>query len=118
MFVRDSEERILLVRHSYGSQAWAIPGGGMRRGEDPLLAARREMAEELGIVLTELALIRVEEEVLSGAPHSAYLVSARTLDQPQPDRREVVEVDYFALDALPEPLAPVTRRRLDALEQR
>ncbi len=42
-------DQILLVRHTYGSRAWDVPGGRMRRGELPLQAARREMHEELGI---------------------------------------------------------------------
>jgi 8-oxo-dGTP pyrophosphatase MutT (NUDIX family) len=40
---------ILLVRHTYGSRAWDLPGGTMRRGEPAVEAARREMTEELGI---------------------------------------------------------------------
>ena len=32
----DSEGRVLLVRHSYGTSAWMPPGGGMARGEDPV----------------------------------------------------------------------------------
>ena len=43
------EGRILLVRHTYGSRAWDLPGGGMKRAESPLSAARREMGEELGL---------------------------------------------------------------------
>jgi 8-oxo-dGTP pyrophosphatase MutT (NUDIX family) len=42
-------DRVLLVRHTYGSRAWDLPGGGRRRGEPPVTAARREMREELGI---------------------------------------------------------------------
>ena len=40
---------ILLVRHSYGDRRWMLPGGRMRRGEDPVATARREMRQELGI---------------------------------------------------------------------
>jgi 8-oxo-dGTP pyrophosphatase MutT (NUDIX family) len=42
-------DRVLLVRHTYGSRLWDLPGGGRRRGERPLDAARREMREELGL---------------------------------------------------------------------
>jgi 8-oxo-dGTP pyrophosphatase MutT (NUDIX family) len=42
-------ESVLLVRHTYGSRAWDLPGGGCRRGEPPVDAARREMREELGL---------------------------------------------------------------------
>ena len=41
-------DRVLLVRHTYGSRAWDLPGGSLKRDELPLSAARREMEEELG----------------------------------------------------------------------
>jgi 8-oxo-dGTP pyrophosphatase MutT (NUDIX family) len=40
---------VLLVRHTYGPPVWELPGGMLKRGEAPLRAAEREMAEELGI---------------------------------------------------------------------
>ena len=51
--------RILMVRQSYRANlSW--PGGGIRRGEDPRDAARRELAEELGLMVgsADLALVR------------------------------------------------------------
>jgi 8-oxo-dGTP pyrophosphatase MutT (NUDIX family) len=42
-------DRVLLVRHTYGGRAWDLPGGASKRGEDPLVTARREMEEELGL---------------------------------------------------------------------
>lgn len=45
-----SGDHVLLVRHTYGPPVWDLPGGGVKRGEDPLAAARREMAEELGLM--------------------------------------------------------------------
>jgi 8-oxo-dGTP pyrophosphatase MutT (NUDIX family) len=44
-----NDGRILLVRHTYGDRAWDLPGGMLKRHEQPLTAARREMREELGI---------------------------------------------------------------------
>jgi 8-oxo-dGTP pyrophosphatase MutT (NUDIX family) len=38
---------LLLVRSSYRI-AWNFPGGTIRRGETPEMAARRELAEEIG----------------------------------------------------------------------
>lgn len=40
---------ILLVRHCYGDRRWMLPGGRVRRGEEPTITARREMYQELGI---------------------------------------------------------------------
>jgi len=43
----DDTGRILLVRHSYGSRRWALPGGRTEPGESPLAALAREVAEEI-----------------------------------------------------------------------
>src|SRR5947209_18928084 len=52
--IRDDERQVLLV-HPGGpfwarrdAGAWSIPRGEYEPGEDPLMAARREFAEELG----------------------------------------------------------------------
>ena len=58
----DSEGRVLLIRHSYGSGRWMLPGGGIARGEDPLAAATRELAEETGCALDAPRLFAVVDE--------------------------------------------------------
>lgn len=47
----DREERVLLVgqyRYTLSCYSWEVPEGGAAEGEDPLEAARRELAEETG----------------------------------------------------------------------
>lgn len=103
---------VLLLRHSYGAKVWSLPGGGLKRGEDPAEAARREVREELGVELARLEPIAVLEEVLSGAPHTAHLYAGVCDRQPQPDRREVIEARFFLSHSLPEPLGRTTRDRI------
>ncbi len=43
------DNKILLVKSSYGSQRWSLPGGGVDRGESCMSAASRELAEETGL---------------------------------------------------------------------
>ncbi|MYC29944.1 MAG: NUDIX domain-containing protein [Chloroflexi bacterium] len=40
-----NEGRLLLVRER-GAKRWSLPGGGMKKGEDPVAAAIRELDEE------------------------------------------------------------------------
>jgi 8-oxo-dGTP pyrophosphatase MutT (NUDIX family) len=49
----DHEQRICVVwqyRHGVGRTMAELPGGIVERGEDPLIAAKRELREETGIV--------------------------------------------------------------------
>ena len=44
-------EKVLLVRqfrYAYGEELWEIPAGKLEKGEDPRLAAARELEEETG----------------------------------------------------------------------
>ena len=109
---------VLLLRHSYGPDVWALPGGGLKRGEDPVTCARREVREELGISLSSLELVGAIEEVLSGAPHTAHLFTAVCDDEPVPDGREVIEARFFPANSLVEPLGATTRRRIAAWRER
>src|SRR3954468_18550367 len=54
-----SGEAIVLVRHSYGDRRWMLPGGRVRRGEDAVAAARREMLQELGVACRSWAVMGV-----------------------------------------------------------
>jgi ADP-ribose pyrophosphatase YjhB (NUDIX family) len=110
--ISDLGGQVLLLRHSYGPAVWALPGGGLKRGENPADAAKREVLEEVGIELGRVHAIGKIEEVISGAPHVAHVFAAVSDRHPRPDEREVVEARFFPPHSLPEPLGEATRRRL------
>jgi 8-oxo-dGTP pyrophosphatase MutT (NUDIX family) len=101
----DEAGRVLLVRHSYGPSAWMPPGGGVAPGEDPVLAAAREFAEELGCGLGEPRLVATMLDTLHGAGNHVNVVLGRCEGVPVPDRREITHAGFFAADALPHDLA-------------
>jgi 8-oxo-dGTP pyrophosphatase MutT (NUDIX family) len=50
----------VLVKPRYRTDTWEIPGGALDPGEHPWQTARREVAEELGIVLVRGRLLVVD----------------------------------------------------------
>ena len=111
--ISDLAGGVLLLRHSYGPQVWALPGGGIGKGEDPQHAARREVQEELGMKLGKLHDLGTIQEEVSGSLHTAYLFAATCDARPKPDKREVVDARFFPTHSRPEPLGRITRQRLD-----
>jgi 8-oxo-dGTP pyrophosphatase MutT (NUDIX family) len=115
IIARDGAGRVLLIRQSYGSRAWSLPGGGMQAEENPAQAAIREFEEELGCPVTAVTLLTVRDENLHGARNRVHLFTARLAGDPRPDGREVVEAQLFALDGLPPDLGRRARARLALL---
>ena len=110
----DEGGRLLLIRHSYGSGNWMLPGGGIARGEEPLVAARRELAEETGCILRDALVHAVLEEQLYGTTNRVHLIAGRAAGLPQPDGREIIELGFFGRNALPVPLSPAVASQIDA----
>lgn len=118
VMVTNPAGELLLLRHSYGPPVWGLPGGGLKAGEDPLEAARREVHEELAMSLDTMQPLGTLREKLSGSPHTAYLFVATSEQTPVPDAREVVEARFFNPATLPDRLGKVSARRIAAWEQR
>ncbi len=109
----DLDDRLLLVRHSYGSRSWSVPAGGINRGEPAEDAARREFREETGCDAGRLIFVGIQQERVHGADNAIHVFAAKVQGNPKADNREIVEVRFFPLHSLPEPLSQLTRRRLD-----
>jgi 8-oxo-dGTP diphosphatase len=82
---------LLLVRLSYRS-GWHLPGGGMRRGETPEAAARRELAEEIGLTISALMPAGVTSGIWDGRRDRVHFFEVRLVELPtlRLDNREVI----------------------------
>ena len=113
--VIDGEGRVLLIKHSY-TPGWHFPGGGVEPGETTLDALGRELDEEAGVALTgpaELFGIYFSRHI-SQRDHVAVYVCRqwRQARQPKIPNLEVIDLGFFAPDALPDGTTDGTRRRI------
>src|SRR3954468_5756054 len=115
--LRDADA-FVLVRHSYGDARWMLPGGRVRRPENPLQAAEREMRQELGLTATgwrELGYLAPREGYWRDSPappppphrHGpSYTPPAVAEPALAPRAGELLDAGWFTLAGLPSGRSP------------
>ena len=114
----ESPPRVLLVHHSYGTRAWHLPGGGVKRRESLEAGIRREVREEAGIEVTgtlrQLGTYTNLQEGKSDHVTVFVIEHWRRGDDGGHDDPEIAESGFFEVpDGLPEATSPGTRRRIE-----
>lgn len=111
--VVDAQGRVLLVRHSYGPEAWHLPGGGVKRRESLEDAACREVREEAGIEARKpLRLMGTYSNLQGGKSDHITVFVVDNWGRHDADAAEIAEDGFFRRDELPEGTTPGTRRRV------
>jgi 8-oxo-dGTP diphosphatase len=109
VLVRRGDEIVLLKRQgSHGAGTWSTPGGHIDFGETPEACGIRETQEEVGLAIADLTFIGLTNDVFEQEGkhyltiwlEAQYAGGEARVNAP----REMTEVGWFALDALPEPL--------------
>lgn len=92
-------------RHAWETSSWEVPAGTFDEGEEPLQCARRELAEETGLVATRYRSLGVVHGAafLTGRAH-LFLAEGLTEAERSPETyeqdMEVLRVPFIeALDA-------------------
>ena len=90
---------ILLVRSSYRAE-WNFPGGGIRKGENPEAAARRELAEEIGLSAASLDQAGEARGLWDGRRDHVHFFALRLdrLPELRLDHREIVEARLATIE--------------------
>lgn len=107
---RDSptgRREVLLARHTYGNtQVWGLVGGFVDPAETLEQAAHREVAEEVGLRVTDLVYVDSQGWGNDSADVLLAAYTARSLDpgaEPVVDGKELAEARFFPCDDLPTP---------------
>lgn len=117
-----ADERVLLVRRGRdpGRDLWAVPGGKVAFGETLRAAARREVAEETGLVVDLGAVLWAGESIGPGDPpewHYALVDFLGGVVSGVPVAGDdAAELGWFGRDeALALPLTPTMPELIDVL---
>lgn len=106
-------DHILLVKHTY-LPGWCTIGGGVDAGESGLQALRRELKEEVGVILHE-------SPSILGFYHKRYekrddyiiVYVCKEFERQEVVSKEILEAKWFPLNALPHDISPATKRRIE-----
>ncbi len=109
--VLDESGRVLLQRRGDPGGPWGLPGGAMELGETLAETAVRETREETGLDVRLDELLGVYTEPSRTHPNGdvvqavvVVLTATRVSGQLAADGKETIDLGWFALDDLPQPI--------------
>jgi 8-oxo-dGTP diphosphatase len=87
--------------HCHQGGTWAVPGGALHLGEEPLAGGLREWAEEVGVPLDDFAVVSVHEDDHGGWSYWTVVVEvASRFAMPASVNWETAEVVWIPEDRL------------------
>lgn len=107
LYVEDG--KVLLVRqfrYAYGESIYEIPAGKLEEGEDPMLAAARELEEEAGVKAGRLQLMFTLYPTPGYTNEKIYIYRAFDCEKVSAhlDEGEFLDVEYIPLESAKEML--------------
>lgn len=110
-------DQILLVKNWLGYQKWTLPGGGVGADETERRALRREIQEEVGLIISEEEPIHVGTFLPVGTPASfhisVYVLQIDEAMQIKQNTHELIAARWFAVTHLQPNISPEFRQMYD-----
>ncbi len=117
------DDLVLLQRSGFGSQSWSLPGGGVKKNEDPVEATIREAKEETNISLKAKDVHFLEQRSVPTRrnwPIVTMLFFKSELQNSQEPKvirpLEILSVKWFKLSELPSNRSKTVNLGLEALQ--
>jgi 8-oxo-dGTP pyrophosphatase MutT (NUDIX family) len=116
--VVEHDGRWLMIRNTYGGGYWTFPGGAIDAGETPEAAARREVAEEVGVALASIEPIGEYFSDLQYKRDTVYCFRA-AVHTPEVviDPAEIAEAAWIDPRAIPDFQATSVKRIVPMMER-
>lgn len=123
VLVTNEFDEVLLLRTYISHGRWSLPGGGVGRNEPHVMAAKRELHEETGIDVSveSLTYVKTLSKPEIAIPFVAPLYHAKVKRTELPEKahnpHEVMEVQWFRIDRLPDSLSIIAVAALVHIER-
>lgn len=107
-------DEVLLICHRGGKMPWALPGGGVKKGETLEDATRREVQEEAGCTVRVEGLHGMFSNFQEGFNNHIAVYRCTPLDEPRPPVAdlEILTARFASVHDLPATLDKGCRRRV------
>lgn len=104
------DDRVLLIKseNAHGEATWSTPGEHLEYGELLEESAMRAARDVMGVIIADITFLAITNDVLeAGTKHdlTIWMAGRYVSGTPAIDAaHELLVVDWFSWDALPEPL--------------
>jgi 8-oxo-dGTP pyrophosphatase MutT (NUDIX family) len=110
--VFNEKNQVMLVKNTYDKR-WLLPGGGIKRGESPEEAVKRELREETGIEITGLHIVGEYLSTREYKKDTIYLFYVeKYMSNKNPGSPEIEKITFFDKDTIPENASEPTKERI------
>ncbi len=119
VIVENENGEVLLVRHTY-VEGWYLPGGGVESKDTIAQTAIKELREEVGFeALSEPKLLNIYKNTsASNRDHVAlFKIEDWRIAEPFKPNNEIAEMEFFAIDDLPETITAGNLKRIQEYYQ-